>query len=157
MPVQQLSLFSYVCGAQDEPVRVMSIIPTEKEEPQQVVEIHAVCASLVVTACHRVMVIKGNNSEHALASSLRDGDSVLCSGGVQQVSFVRSVRLIVEAFELMFRPDVPVEAVMPQSEAILTKGHAWARTRRGGARCRRRPNSNADDGASIPDTATSWT
>jgi len=128
VPARHLEQFTYVLGANGDPVRIMSM-NVYPPESQEFVRICAGGTQLVVTSHHRVMVQRGARHTVAPAYSLRVGDDVICSHGtckVIEVSFFTDVAAVVQ---MTFDRDDPVRAVGPFPGAILSRGHGGFRTR----------------------------
>lgn len=122
------------------------------EQDQELINLHTENARLIVTASHRVMVLKGGQSQTIPADSLRIGDHVLVAGNrVEELLLVDRLMQCVEVVEITFHPDECVEAFQPLCNSILSKGHGWRRTRRSQTH-----GNSSWDLVSIPGTETSW-
>jgi len=122
--VESFEAHSLAQAADGKLVRVMSIV----RHPLQLCELVSLCVShasdvaLVVTATHRVEVMMDDLPCSMSAESLKLGDLVLCNTGPKQLVGIRKQQARCEIVEVVFDPDVPVEAFHKPGELILTRG-----------------------------------
>jgi len=123
------------------------------EQQQEVVDLNTANASLVVTASHRVMVRKGEQSQTMPAGGLRVGDHVIVGGNggndTEELVNVDKALQCLSVVDVVFAPDEPVEVYPPTRKAILSRGHGWTRTRRGRRPFKPEPDTQSN---SFPDT-----
>lgn len=134
------------------------------------VELLTASAVLLVTASHRIMV-KGASGhvEEVEAGALEAGQQVMCRGGSAELLEKRHMANRTKVVEVIFYPDLAVEAIVPPPDTILSKGQAppledarsagagaarnRARTRRGGMWKRDQPRRGPDaEPCPVPDT-----
>lgn len=110
---------------------ITSIVKVPKQQ-QDLVDLQTRSACLAVTATHRVVVQRRSGPQTVQASGLRVGDQVLIgSGGSEELIHVEPYTASVEIVQILFTPDEPVEALHPPRSGVLSKGHGFAKTRRG--------------------------
>merc|ERR1740123_2162694 len=143
LPVEWLQAGSMVQAADGSAVRVTNIEQLPGDE-RQVVSLSTSNATLLVTASHRVMVQRGKYPQPVPAASLGLGQHVLCRRGLQQLIGVEVFTSRVCAYKITFSPDKPVESINLPSDAILTRGHAGPRKRRGRLGSRHRASGKQD-------------
>jgi hypothetical protein len=105
---------------------------------EDVVHLATPNASLAVTSSHRIMIHRAGRVQAVAAGTLRVGDHVCCQGGVQELVEIRPLRSDepmssgheIEVVQIRFHPDEAVEACLPPSDSILSKGFAWPQARR---------------------------
>lgn len=126
------------CG---NPVRVAFIHHHGKAD---VVELRTSAARLTVSACHRVLVpdpvssLDDPRHKSVMVSSLQVGDQILCKGGMEGLVSITPQVVPAAVIEVVFVPDLPLEAFDPVHPTILCKGAAMQnragqqQTRRGG-------------------------
>lgn len=150
--VELLDIMDQVLGDSGRAVRVLSkhIHPAES---QDLVELHAGRAQLIVSKSHRVMVNRSRSGpEAAPAGTLREGDDVLCRGaGLQKLTKVRCFTDAVKLVEFQFEPDIPVAAFLAPSDMIMSKGRGRGRSQR-----RQKGRCVDENATSIPDTEYSY-
>lgn len=159
IPACQMKQFDYVVGEGEIPVQVMSV-ESHLALDENMVEISAGRASLLVTSSHRVMVQRGGQLVPAPASSVRVRDDIFCRyqsttgamiEGTQAVTQIKSFIDTTEVIQISFRPNLSVQAInIP--EVILPRGHSGIKTRRSGMEHRGRREREA----SIPETFSSF-
>ena len=125
-------------------------------ETDQVVELLAGDARIVVTRSHRVPIVGDVDGrvEYKQAKELELGDRVLFGDGCPSaLTRIKYTQLSIKkpVVELTFEPDLPV-AALELSEAMLTNGSRKKTLRRGGMQKRRAQGTSNAVAASIPDT-----
>lgn len=142
----------------------LSILDITPRTSEELMSLRAGSAMLRVTPSHRVVIPSISGSQPwALASTLKEGELVICSNGTHRLTEVKRVLSKeeglhhFEVFAIRFSPNLPV-AVFEQS--IQSLGIKDIRRGRGGRRSRpvtgpvnAKKASNSWEVMSIPDTA----
>lgn len=142
--VEELSVDDRLRAATGEEVQVVLLRLHQGE--QDVVTLHVGDASLSVTASHRLQVSRGGQLVSAPAQALQQGHEVLCRSGVHPVTLYRRETIMVNAYEIQFVPDLPLETF--PADTLLTQGRAPRR----GRNLRRRRRDASPDAMSVPST-----
>lgn len=92
---------------------------------RELVELRTRAAYLKVTADHRITVpdLVGRPSASKQAKELQSGDQVFVGQRIAELVSVRSSRMRIEAVELHFDPDEPVESFLSPRWGLLSRGH----------------------------------
>jgi len=93
---------------------------------RELVEVRTRAAYLKVTADHHITVpdLVGRPSASKQAKDLQIGDNVFVGQRMAEIVSVRSSRMRIEAVELHFKPDEPVESFLSPRWGVLSRGHA---------------------------------
>jgi hypothetical protein len=153
--VTQLQLFDYVYGAGGEQLQ----ITFHKVHPPQLrdlVTLKTQDACICVTGTHYVMVRRGGEQVRARADSLKVGDDMVCSSGIQRLCAIDRTHEKLEVVQLAFQPDAPVEMVNMPVNAILTRGYSAKNIRRGRKPKNKQLANAANDEISVQDTYDSF-
>jgi len=102
-------------------VRVAEVVVWPKAH-REIVELGVDSMRLLVTASHRVAVPAQQGEVDMQAGFLQLGQTVCCSHGTGVLSHVQKSVQEVEIYEIVFDPDVSVEAWSPPTGTICTKG-----------------------------------
>jgi len=120
--VQELRQHDLVLASNGEMVQILRVMC--HPGPHKVVTLQDGDVYLRMTASHRVVVQRGNKHEPAPAKNLRAGEDIVCRLGVRRLVAEPVVtEEDVEAFELIFKPNLAVETFpgVP-GNAVLTMG-----------------------------------
>mmetsp|Transcript_98308 Transcript_98308/g.246365 ORF Transcript_98308/g.246365 Transcript_98308/m.246365 type:complete len:268 (-) Transcript_98308:144-947(-) len=150
--VEYLRQFDAISACDGRAARIRSI--AERAGPHDVVTITAGGMSLSVTSCHRIVVLRGGSREPAPARILRVGDEVAIGQFSEAITHKPHVSVTNEpVFDIIFEPDVPVEAwnALPE-HGIINRGSRPPRPRRSRARA----SVDHDDLDSMPCTEDSF-
>merc|ERR1711971_1164582 len=135
-------------------LRVASI-REHPEKEQDVVVLQTDDAWVRVTACHRIMVQRGDQQIAIPAEALHN-DDVVSSRCVQKLTKKRCQKETTKTFEVKFNPDKSVETFMLPSNPILTRGQQDKKNRRSGMNKLSIRDKVPNDNLSIPDTMSVW-
>ena len=132
--VEEIQTHETLMGHNGVFVDVSEYIPYAACEEQDLVSLHTNQGSVVVTAEHRVVVMRGVQRQTIPAGHLYIGMTVCCTDGEETLIDIRRWRDTIPLFKITFSPDVAIETFNePRENAILTKGCKLAiRTRRSG-------------------------
>lgn len=92
---------------------------------RDLVEMRTRAAYLKVTADHLITVpdLVGRPSASKQAKDLQIGDQVFVGQRIAEIVSVRASRMRIEAVELHFDPDEPVESFLSPRWGVLSRGH----------------------------------
>ena len=137
IPACQVKQFDHIVGEDEIPVQVMSV-ESHLAQDENMVEISAGRASLLVTSSHIVVVQRGGQLVPAPASSVRVGDDIFCRyqntkgatiEGTQAVTQIKSFIDTTEVIQMSFWPNISIQAINIL-EVILPRGHTGIKTPR---------------------------
>lgn len=148
VPVQQLEEGSTVCGSNGVVLQVIRFRHHERQQVQ-LMDLRTDHARILVTASHRIVVHRPQNSTSinsgvafAAANALGVGQHVVISDGVPAALIhAQMFSGDTDFFQITFEPDEPVEVYVVPSQRILSLGEQrrpQSRTRRSGMAQRQR-------------------
>ena len=129
--VESLQLHQSIQAADGQVVRVERV--KHRAGSHQIVTLQCDDHVLRMTASHRVRVLRGGLQEPAPAKDLRTGEDVVRRLGVFSLPAMPVVTDDdIRAFELIFKPDLPIESFPALSnKAVLTMGNRPPKRHRG--------------------------
>lgn len=123
--VESIRVGDTVIGVFQTQLRV-TFAKTHSPAVRDLVELRTRAAYLKVTADHSITVPDraGRPSHSKQAKDLKSGDRVFVGQRIAELVCVRSSRMRIEAVELHFDPDEPVESFLSPRWGLLSRGHA---------------------------------
>lgn len=107
--------------------RMLRVTSAEIHVPalRELVELRTRAAYLKVTADHLITVpdLVGRPSASKQAKDLQIGDQVFVGQRIAEIVSLRASRMRIEAVELHFDPDEPVESFLSPRWGVLSRGH----------------------------------